>query len=72
MSQLRIKESIMFKLPMVIVYMIIAFNITAFTAVLLMNVLIINSLVIKIIACVLSVGAWVLAYVQRDKVVQLF
>lgn len=62
----------MFKLPMVIVYMIIAFNITAFTAILLMNVLVINSPVIKIIACALSVGAWVLAYIQRDKVVRLF
>jgi hypothetical protein len=62
----------MFKLPMVIVYMIIAFNITAFTAILLMNVLIINSLTVKIIACTLSVGAWILAYIQRDKVVQLF
>lgn len=62
----------MFKLPMVIVYMIIAFNITAFTGILLMNVLVINSLAIKIISCTISVGAWVLAYIQRDKVVQLF
>jgi len=62
----------MFKLPMVIIYMIIAFNITAFTAILLMNVLIINSLIIKVIACALTVGAWVLAYIQRDQVVQLF
>jgi hypothetical protein len=62
----------MFKLPMVIVYMIIAFNITAFTGILLMNVLVINSPVVKIIACTLSVGAWVLAYIQRDKVVQIF
>jgi len=35
-------------------------------------VLIINSLIIKMIACALSVGAWVLAYIQRDQVVQLF
>lgn len=61
----------MFKLPMVIVYMIIAFNITAFTGILMMNVLVINSPVIKIIACTLSVAAWILAYVQRDKVVQI-
>ncbi len=62
----------MFKLPMVIVYMIIAFNITAFTAVLLMDVLVINSPIVKIISCTLSVGAWAIAYIQRDKVVQLF
>ena len=62
----------MFKLPMVIVYMIIAFNITAFTALLLLNMLIITSLFAKIIACALTIGAWALAYVKRDKVVELF
>ena len=62
----------MFKLPMVIVYMIIAFNITAFTAILLLNMLIFKALTIKIIACALSVGAWMLAYINRDKVVQIF
>jgi hypothetical protein len=62
----------MFKLPMVIVYMIIAFNITAFTAILLLNLLIINSLIAKIIACALTIGAWVLAYINRDKVVKIF
>jgi hypothetical protein len=62
----------MFKLPMVIVYMIIAFNITAFTALLLLNMLIITSLFAKIIASALTIGAWALAYVKRDKVVELF
>ena len=62
----------MFKLPMVIIYMIVAFNITAFTAILLLNVLIINSLLAKIIACALTVGAWVLAYVKRHQVVEIF
>lgn len=62
----------MFKLPMVIVYMIIAFNITAFTVILLMNVLVITSLIAKIIACALTVGSWVLAYINRYKVVTLF
>jgi hypothetical protein len=56
----------------VIVYMIVAFNITAFTVVLLMNMLIIDSITAKIISCALSVGAWVLAYVNRHKVVKLF
>ena len=62
----------MLKLPMVIVYMIIAFNITAFTVILLLNMLVINSLIVKIIACALSIGAWVLAYVNRYKVVKIF
>lgn len=62
----------MFKLPMVIVYMIIAFNITAFTALLLLNMLIITSLFAKIVASALTIGAWVLAYVKRDKVVEIF
>lgn len=62
----------MFKLPMVIIYMIIAFNITAFTVILLLNMLIITSLIAKIIACALTIGAWVLAYVNRYKVVKIF
>jgi len=62
----------MFRLPMVIVYMIIAFNITAFTAILLLNMLIINSVLVKVISCALTIGAWVLAYVNRDKVVEIF
>ncbi len=62
----------MFKLPMVIIYMIIAFNITAFTAIMLLNVLIINSLIAKIIACALTIGAWALAYINRNKVVTIF
>lgn len=62
----------MFRFPLVIVYMIVAFNITAFTVVLLMNMLIIDSITAKIISCALSVGAWVLAYVNRHKVVKLF
>lgn len=62
----------MFKLPMVIVYMIIAFNITAFTAIMLLNVLIINSLIAKIIACVLTIASWILTYINRYKVVEIF
>lgn len=62
----------MFRFPLVIIYMIVAFNITAFTVVLLLNMLIIDSITAKIISCALSVGAWVLAYVNRHKVVKLF
>ncbi len=57
----------MFKLPMVIFYMIIAFNITAFTVFLQLDFLIFNSLLIKIIAWVLTIGSWVLAYIKRDE-----
>ena len=62
----------MFKLPMVIGYMIIAFNITSFAVILLLNMLIINSLIAKFIACALTIGAWALAYINRDKVVEIF
>ncbi len=62
----------MFRFPLVIIYMIIAFNITAFTVVLLLNMLVIDSIFAKVVACAFSVGAWILAYVNRHKVVRLF
>jgi hypothetical protein len=62
----------MFKLPAVIVYMIIAFNITAFTVILQLDMLIIKSVIIKIISWALTIGAWYLAYVKRDKLWTLF
>lgn len=58
----------MFKLPLVIVYAIIAFNITAFT---LVDLLLFQSLTIKIIASVLTIVSWGLAYINRDKFVKL-
>jgi hypothetical protein len=58
----------MFKLPLVIVYAIIAFNITAFT---LVDLLLFQSLTIKIIASILTVVSWILAYKNRDKFVKL-
>ena len=58
----------MFKLPLVIVYAIIAFNITAFT---LVDLLLFQSLTIKIIASVLTIVSWILAYKNRDKFVKL-
>ena len=58
----------MFKLPLVIVYAIIAFNITAFTVV---DLLVFQSLTIKVIASILTVVSWVLAYKNRDKFVRL-
>ncbi|MGB8517958.1 MAG: hypothetical protein WCD45_08720 [Gallionella sp.] len=62
----------MFKLPLVIVYMMIAFNLTAFTLLLQFNFLIFNSIFIKIIAWILTIGAWWLSYIKRDKFIRLF
>ncbi len=61
----------MFKLPLVIVYMIIAFNLTAFSVFLQLDVLIFNALIYKIIAWALTIGAWVLAYKNRNKFVTI-
>lgn len=61
----------MFKLPMVIVYMIIALNITAFTIFLQLDFLIFKSILIKVIAWILTIGSWTLAYINRDKFVQI-
>ncbi len=61
----------MFKLPLVIVYMIIAFNLTAFTLFLQLDMLIFNALVYKIIAWFLTIGAWALAYKNRNKFVTI-
>jgi hypothetical protein len=62
----------MFKLPAVIIYMIIAFNITAFTAILQMDMLIFKGTAIKVVFWILSIGAWYLAYLKRDKLWQIF
>lgn len=61
----------MFKLPLVIVYMIIAFNLTAFTLFLQLDMLIFNALTYKIIAWLLTIGAWVLAYKNRNKFIAI-
>ncbi|NNM70268.1 MAG: hypothetical protein HKM00_09970 [Gallionella sp.] len=62
----------MFRLPMVIVYMIVALNFTLFTLLLQLDMLMFHFLIAKVIAWLLSVGAWVLAYKKRDKFVTLF
>jgi hypothetical protein len=62
----------MFKVPAVIFYMIIAFNITAFSVVLQMDVLIFNSFTAKVISWTLTIGAWYLAYVKRNKILFTF
>lgn len=62
----------MFKLPAVVVYMIIAFNITAFTVILQMDMLIFKSVTLKVICWALTIGAWYLSYLKRDKVWTMF
>ena len=61
----------MFKLPLVIIYMIIAFNLTAFSVFLQLDMLIFNALIYKIIAWLLTIGAWFLAYKNRNKFVKI-
>ena len=62
----------MFRLPLFIVYAMIAFNITAFTVFLQMNMLIFNSIYIKIICWILTLVAWAVTYIKRNKFVTLF
>ncbi len=62
----------MFKFPMVIVYMIIAFNLTAFTLLLQLDFLIFNAIIYKVIAWIVTLAAWRLAYVKRDQFVRIF
>lgn len=62
----------MFKLPLLVVYSMIAFNITAFTVILQLDMLIFHSIIAKIIAWALTIGAWALAYKNRNKFVTLF
>ncbi len=62
----------MFRLPLFIVYAMIAFNITAFTVILQLNMLIFTSLYIKIICWTLTIGAWLVTYINRNKFVTLF
>jgi hypothetical protein len=65
-------EVFILKFPLLVVYMIVAFNITAFTVLLQLDVLVFNSLWEKLIAWALTIGAWVLAYLNRDKYITVF
>lgn len=62
----------MLKLPQSIIYAIVAFNITAFTIPLQLDMLIYKSLILKVIAWVLTIGAWTLTYKKRKKYFILF
>jgi hypothetical protein len=57
----------MVKFPLVIIYAVVAFNITAFATLLQMNILIIQSPIAKVLAWTLTIGAWAIAYINRNK-----
>jgi hypothetical protein len=57
----------MIKFPWIVIYSIIAFNITAFTVVLQLDWLIFHSIIVKIIAWILTIAGWRLAYIKRHK-----
>jgi len=58
----------MYKVPLVIIYAIIAFNITAFTVA---DLLLFQSLTIKIIASIMTLVSWLLAYLNRNKFLRI-
>jgi hypothetical protein len=62
----------MIRLPLSIILAMIAFNITAFTLFLQLDMLIFNSIIAKIIAWALTIGAWSMVYIKRNKIVTLF
>lgn len=57
----------MFKFPLVVVYAIIALNVTAFTGLLQANLLTIQSPTAKIISWALTIVAWIIVYLNRNK-----
>jgi hypothetical protein len=62
----------MLKLPQSVIYAMIAFNVTAFTVILQLDMLVFNSIIAKIIAWILTIGAWYMVYIKRNKFVTLF
>jgi hypothetical protein len=53
--------------PLFVLFSIIAFNITAFAVVLQMNLLIFNATIFKVIAWLVTVGAWTIVYFFRNR-----
>jgi hypothetical protein len=62
----------MLRLPLSVIIAMIAFNITAFTVLLQLDMLIFKSIIVKVIFWILTIGAWALVYVKRNKFVTLF
>ena len=57
----------MFKIPLVVVYAVVAFNVSMFTGLLQMDYLIIQSPIVKIIAWAVTIAAWIITYLNRNK-----
>jgi cytochrome c oxidase assembly factor CtaG len=57
----------MFKFPLVVAYAIVALNVTAFTGLLQADLLTIQSPTAKIISWTLTMVAWIIAYLNRNK-----
>ncbi len=53
--------------PLFVLFSIVAFNITAFSVILQMDLLIFNATVYKVIAWLLTVGAWTAVYFFRNR-----
>jgi hypothetical protein len=53
--------------PLFVLFSIVAFNFTAFAVVLQMDMLIFNATVYKVIAWLVTVGAWTIVYFFRNK-----
>ena len=62
----------MLRLPLSVIIAMIAFNITAFTVLLQLDMSIFKSIIVKVIFWILTIGAWALVYVKRNKFVTLF
>jgi len=57
----------MFKFPLVTIYAIVAFNFLMFTLLLQFDYLMFQSPVAKVIAWVVTIAAWGVAYLNRNK-----
>ncbi len=57
----------MFKFPLLIIYAIVAFNLTSFSVLLQMDLLVFNSPIAKVVAWALTIAAWGLTFVNRNK-----
>ena len=57
----------LFPYPYFVLLSIIAFNITAFTVVLQLDMLIIDSIAAKVISWIVTVAAWTIVYLFRNK-----
>lgn len=57
----------MFKFPMLVIYAVIAFNVSMFTGLLQFDYLVIQSPLAKTIAWALTVTAWAVTYINRNK-----